>query len=164
MKKSITSYFVLLDAIMIFTIYLFVESLTLQFTFAMVTNLTLLLMFFIITVGKIIVNHFFKLYKRIWTQASIEDFIYLVYSFVFSNAIIFALIVIDLIPFTLLKLLAVMFLEAGGYVFTRFGFRFMQYQKRRRIKGLNNIVIIGAGAAGDLVYREIARDPISYNA
>lgn len=163
MKKGLNNYLLLIDVFMIFTIYLFVESLTRQFTFVMVTNVSLLVLFLVITIGKIIINHFFKLYKRIWTHASIEDFVYLAYSFIVSNAILFILIVTDLINFTLLKLMAVMLLEAGGYIFTRFGFRYIEYFKSQRIKGLRNALIIGAGAAGDLVFREISRSPISYN-
>ncbi len=164
MKNKFAKYFFLIDALMIFTIYLFVESLTLQFTFAMVTNVSLLIMFVCIAVLKVVVNHLFGIYKRIWTYASVEDFVIIGYSFIITNALLFFMIVTDLIGFTLLKLLAVMLLEAGYYVFTRFGSRYMLYVKSRRITGLKNSLIIGAGAAGDLVYREISRDPISYNA
>jgi len=163
MKKNINNYFLLIDIFMIFTIYLFVESLTREFKFAMVTNISLLLLFTMITLGKVIVNHFFKLYIRLWSHASIEDFVFLGYSFLISNSVVFTLVVTDLINFTLLKLLAVMFLEAGGYVVTRFGFRYYGYFKSKRIKGLKKGLIIGAGAAGDLVFREVSRNAIAYD-
>ncbi len=163
MKRTISNYFLVIDAIILFTIYIFVESLTLQFTFAMVTNISLLGIFALITAYKIVVNKFFNLYKRIWIQASFEDFVSLIYAFTLSNALLFIFIVSGLIPFTILKLLAVMFLEMGWYIFTRFGLRFIKYLNKKKIKGLRNTLVIGAGAAGDLVYREISRDTIAYN-
>ncbi|XMB87491.1 nucleoside-diphosphate sugar epimerase/dehydratase [Mycoplasmatota bacterium WC44] len=160
--KVLNKYFLVLDLLMIFTIYLFVESLTRSFTFEIITDTSLIHLFYGITISKVIINYYFKIYHRIWALASIEDLVVLAYSFLVSNALIFTLTITGLIDFTALKLLAVMFLEAGGYLVSRFAYRYYFYYKQKDNNNLSRTLIIGAGKAGDLVYREVTRNQDIY--
>jgi len=160
--KNLNKYFVVLDSLMIFTIFVFVESLTLKFTFEIIQEVDLIIFFALVTVLKIILNHLFKLYNRIWALASIEDLVYIAYSFVISNALVFIVLSLGLVNFTLLKLMAVMFLEICGYLLSRFAIRYYFYRKQVRRKDLKNAMIIGAGKAGDLVFRDIQRHQARY--
>ncbi|XMB66894.1 nucleoside-diphosphate sugar epimerase/dehydratase [Mycoplasmatota bacterium zrk1] len=159
MKEKLNRYFILLDFLMVLVIYVTVESITFKFSFEHIKDPRLITLFIEIAVIKICINYIFKIYNKIWALASIEDLLSLAYSFIFSNSIIYILVIVGLIEFTVLKLMAVMFLEASGYLASRFFLRYYFYfkQKRNNKFNLKNTLIIGAGKAGDLVYRDVTR-------
>ena len=109
-----------------------------------------------ITIIKIIIFYYFKLYKTIWKYASIEELLNIVTAIIVSNAAILSFLFIrgQNLPrsiYILVVLIDMVFI--GGL---RFSFRAIGNKHLRLFKKYNQkrIMIIGAGDAGDELDRK----------
>lgn len=116
----------------------------------------------IVTMGIFI---FFKLYTSLWQFASVTELMNIILATLWSTlaaSIINILFSLD-VPFALyIVYFLLLTLLVGG---SRFGYRFVRlYVSRHHLFGRNdgsisNVMVVGAGAAGEKIYREISNTP-----
>ncbi len=148
---------IIFDLFAFLAIYFYVESLTFDFEIAHIVDESLFIMFPIIAIMKVVINLLFKLYDRIWSMASIEEITVIAHSFLVSNAIVLIMVVTNILHISFITFIAAMFLELLAYILSRFYMRYFNFYagKRALDKSLTRTLIIGAGMAGDLAYREL---------
>lgn len=117
----------------------------------------------IVTMGIFI---FFKLYRSLWQFASVTELMNIVLATLWSTfagcliCIVLGLHVPSVLYIVYFLLLT---LFVGG---SRFGYRFIRlYASRHHLFGRNdgsisNVMVVGAGAAGEKIYKEISNTPI----
>ena len=116
----------------------------------------------IVTMGIFI---FFKLYTSLWQFASVTELMNIILATLWSTfgACIISLVLGLYVPSALyIVYFLLLTLLVGG---SRFGYRFVRlYVSRHHLFGRNdgsisNVMVIGAGAAGEKIYREISNTP-----
>lgn len=113
--------------------------------------------FIIITVIKLIIFSYLKLYKNFWKYASIEELIQILAAVFISNIIVLFYFILRKISFPqniyiLIFIIDILFV--GG---SRLSYRVIREFKKRKLNLKNNIkriMIIGAGDAGAMIIRE----------
>ncbi|WP_427337959.1 polysaccharide biosynthesis protein [Caloranaerobacter sp. DY30410] len=111
-----------------------------------------------ITVIKIFVFYYFKLYKSLWKYASVEELVQIVVATVVANAAVLSYLFIKQIhlPRSIYILVTMIDMMLIGGI--RFSYRILRRVKNRDFKISSNekrIMIIGAGDAGAMVIREL---------
>lgn len=116
----------------------------------------------IVTMGIFI---FFKLYTSLWQFASVTELMNIVLATLwstFAGCIINILFGLDVPTVLYIVYFLLLTLLVGG---SRFGYRFIRlYISRHHLFGRNdgsisNVMIVGAGAAGEKIYKEISNTP-----
>lgn len=116
----------------------------------------------IVTMGIFI---FFKLYTSLWQFASVTELMNIILATLWSTfgACIISLVLGLYVPSALyIVYFLLLTLFVGG---SRFGYRFVRlYVSRHHLFGRNdgsisNVMVVGAGAAGEKIYREISNTP-----
>jgi len=154
---------VLVDVVLIFLSYL--ASLLFRFNNVIPTNywhIFLRNISFIIVIY-ILIFYFFNLYRSLWTNASIDEFMFVV------GACITGSILTTGVQYLIARTLPLSVYILAGILCTLFigGFRMSFRVIRRSIMILNRknptefkkVLVIGGGAAGTLVIREIKNHP-----
>lgn len=158
MKKKNIFLFILLDIILINAAYLlalylrFDGNIEPQYMEAYISNAIF------ITLIKIIVFYYFKLYKSIWEFASIDEMIEVVSSSIVANAIVIAYMTLmqARLPRSIYLMVPILDMALIGGV--RFSNRAIARFKNgipKNIEDYKKILIIGAGAAGAMVIKEL---------
>ena len=116
----------------------------------------------IVTMGIFI---FFKLYTSLWQFASVTELMNIILATLWSTfgaCIINVLFRLDVASALYIVYFLLLTLLVGG---SRFGYRFVRlYVSRHHLFGRNdgsisNVMVVGAGAAGEKIYREISNTP-----
>lgn len=116
----------------------------------------------IVTMGIFI---FFKLYTSLWQFASVTELMNIILATLWSTfgaCIINVLFRLDVASAVYIIYFLLLTLLVGG---SRFGYRFVRlYISRHHLFGRNdgsisNVMVVGAGAAGEKIYREISNTP-----
>lgn len=109
-----------------------------------------------ITLIKVIIFHYFKLYKTIWKYASIEELLNIVIAIIVSNVAVLIILFSrdETLPRSVYIIVTLMDMVLIGGM--RFSFRAMGKKPLEIFKSSNlkRIMIIGAGDAGVMVIRE----------
>lgn len=158
MKKKNIFLFILLDIILINAAYLlalylrFDGNIEPQYMEAYISNAIF------ITLIKIIVFYYFKLYKSIWEFASIDEMIEVVSASIVANAIVIAYMTLmqARLPRSIYLMVPILDMALIGGV--RFSNRAIARFKNgipKNIEDYKKILIIGAGAAGAMVIKEL---------
>lgn len=112
---------------------------------------------FVITCIKVVIFHFFKLYKSLWKYASVDEMIEVVLASIVSNGIvaIFMHLVNARLPQSVYIMTAIMDMAfVGGSRFSYRAVRRVANSMPRKDENNKRILIVGAGAAGALVIKE----------
>ena len=158
MKKKNIFLFVLLDIVLINTAYLlafylrFDGNIESQYMEAYISNAIF------ITLIKIIVFYYFKLYKSIWQFASIDEMIEVVSASIVANAIVIAYMTLMQVKLPRSIYLMVPILDMALIGGVRFSNRALARFKNgipKNIEDYKKVLIIGAGAAGAMVIKEL---------
>ena len=116
----------------------------------------------IVTMGIFI---FFKLYRSLWQFASVTELMNIILATLWSTlaaSIINILFSLDVPSTFYIVYFLLLTLLVGG---SRFGYRFIRlYISRHHLFGRNdgsisNVMVVGAGAAGERIYKEISNTP-----
>lgn len=111
-----------------------------------------------ISLIKIVVFYFFKLYKSIWKFASIDEMIEIVLASIVANAIVIAYMTLSEVrlPRSIYLMTPVLDMALVGGI--RFSYRALSRAKNGIPKDIANckrILIIGAGSAGSMIIKEL---------
>ena len=108
------------------------------------------------TVIVLILLGIFRLYRSVWTYASVTEFFYII-GVTTSNLVIqfvmYSFVLRYSMPLAYYPLYAVLFMIA--MIGLRFGYRFLRMMRRTSDKSATNVMIIGAGEAGTHLIKEI---------
>ncbi len=112
---------------------------------------------FVITLIKILVFSFFKLYKSVWELASIDELVEIVLAVLISNALTLAYLIFMNLKFSRSIFFMIPIIDMALVGGVRFSYRIFRRLKRKFTMGNNykRILIVGAGAAGNIVLKEI---------
>lgn len=98
----------------------------------------------------------FRLYRSVWSYASVDEFFYII-GVTVSNLVLqfvgMSLIMGYRMPISYYPLYAVYLMMA--MIGLRFGYRFMRMMRRTNDKSATNVMIVGAGEAGTHILKEI---------
>lgn len=111
-----------------------------------------------LTLVKILVFYFFKLYKSIWKFASIDEMIEIVLASVVANAIAIAYMTIAQVKLPRSIYLMVPILDMAFIGGIRFSYRALGRVKNgvpKNVEDYKRVLIVGAGSAGAMVIKEL---------
>ncbi|MCR3955293.1 MAG: polysaccharide biosynthesis protein [Gudongella sp.] len=112
----------------------------------------------IITIIKVLVFYYFKLYSSIWRYASINEMIKIVVASVAANALMISALILkqDFLPRSV-YIIATMFdmMFIGGLRFSARSIGTVFFGKRMKGQDRKRIMIVGAGDAGAMIIREL---------
>lgn len=111
-----------------------------------------------ISLIKIVVFYFFKLYKSIWKFASIDEMIEIILASIVANAIVIAYMTLvqAKLPRSIYLMTPVLDMALIGGI--RFSYRALGRVKNgmpREIENYKRILIVGAGSAGSMIIKEL---------
>lgn len=112
----------------------------------------------VISIIKIIVFYFFKLYKSIWKYASIDEMIEIVLASVVANAIAMAYITLNQANMPRSIYLMVPILDMAFVGGVRFSYRALcriKNETPKNLEGCKRVLIVGAGSAGAMIIKEL---------
>ncbi|MCH4890311.1 polysaccharide biosynthesis protein [Acidaminobacter sp. JC074] len=167
MKRKIKKYYMVVFDLFAIMISLMV-ALLLKYGFAIPGSHIdfLVSTFFVVFVGKVMVYKVFSLYSSLWEYASIEELMQVVGAVLASNVltILYMYTQKNPIPFgVLVNVMMIEILMVGGI---RFSYRVLRRLKNHRSifrqKTEKNVLIIGAGATGGMISKEIVNHPSEY--
>lgn len=113
-----------------------------------------------VVIASVIIFWVFRLYSSVWMFAGVSELEMIVCSGVFSS-LVYVLIIYALSPDDITLPRSFYFLYLGSLVclvgITRFGYRALRIARRRAVERKlgNNVMIIGAGEAGNMIIHEI---------
>jgi len=113
--------------------------------------------FILITVVKILVFYYFKLYSSIWRYASINEMIKIVSASIAASALMISVLFLKqtVLPrsvYVIATMFDMMFI--GGFRFSVRSISTMYFGRRKKGQDRKRIMVIGAGDAGAMIIRE----------
>lgn len=153
------TFFFTIDSLIILT-SIFISYWIIHPEFILNFNEVILLSSFVLLLSHHIAAYFFHLYDRIWSMASIDELLSIVYSCTISmiSAIVLQLIISGdvYVRVMVVTWLLHIFLIGGS----RFILRIYKDQNLLKVKGdLKRVLIVGAGKAGTMLVRSIKQNP-----
>ncbi|WP_042683471.1 polysaccharide biosynthesis protein [Anaerosalibacter massiliensis] len=112
----------------------------------------------VISIIKIIVFYFFKLYKSIWKYASIDEMIEIVLASVVANALVMAYMTLNQVNMPRSIYLITPILDMAFVGGVRFSYRALCRVKNgipKNLEGCKRVLIVGAGSAGSMIIKEL---------
>ncbi|HLR35939.1 MAG TPA: polysaccharide biosynthesis protein, partial [Tissierellales bacterium] len=111
-----------------------------------------------ITLIKIVIFHFFNLYKNIWKFASVDEMIEIVLASIVSNSLVIAYLTLIQTRMPRSVYLMVPILDMAFVGGIRFSFRALSRVQNGVPKNLDDykkVLIVGAGSAGSMIIKEL---------